>query len=46
MTKEVLLFGRSRDGLYVLSKLSTTSLPQVFSSTLSNILHVPDIKKS
>jgi hypothetical protein len=33
MTKEVLLFGRSRDGLYILSESSTTSLPQVFSST-------------
>jgi hypothetical protein len=33
MTKKVLLFCQSRDGLYVLSKVSTTSLPQVFSST-------------
>jgi hypothetical protein len=33
MTKEVLLSGRSRDDLYVLSELSATSLPQVFSST-------------
>ena len=33
MTKEVLLSGRSRDGLYILFALSATSLPQVFSST-------------
>ena len=33
MTKEVLLFDRSRDGLYILSASSATSLPQVFSST-------------
>ena len=33
MTKKALLSDRSRDGLYVLSELSTTSLPQAFSST-------------
>jgi hypothetical protein len=33
MTNEVFLSGRSRDGLYVLSKSFATSLPQVFSST-------------
>jgi hypothetical protein len=33
MTKEVLLFGQSRDGLYVLSQSSATSLPQAFQST-------------
>jgi hypothetical protein len=33
MTKEVLLSGQSRDGLYVFSESSTTSLPQAFSST-------------
>jgi len=33
MTKEVLLSGRSRDGLYVLSESSATSLPQAFLST-------------
>jgi hypothetical protein len=33
MTKEVLLSNWSRDGLYVLSESSPTSLPQVFSST-------------
>jgi len=33
MTKEVLLSGKSRDGLYVLSTSSATSLPQAFSST-------------
>ena len=32
MTKEVLLSGRSRDGLYVLSESSTMSFPQVVSS--------------
>jgi hypothetical protein len=30
ITKEVLLFGRSKDGFYVLSDSSTTSLPQAF----------------
>jgi histone deacetylase 1/2 len=33
MTKEVLLSGQSRDGLYVLSESSAMSLPQAFSST-------------
>jgi len=33
MTKEVLLSGQSRDGLYVLYELSAMSLPQAFSST-------------
>jgi hypothetical protein len=33
MKKKVLLSGRSKDGLYVLSESSATSLPQVFSST-------------
>ena len=33
MTKEVLLSGRSKDGLYILSASSAMSLPQVFSST-------------
>jgi hypothetical protein len=33
MKKEVLLSGRSKDGLYVLSESSATLLPQVFSST-------------
>jgi len=33
ITKEVLLFDWSRDGLYILSESSATSLPQVFSST-------------
>jgi histone deacetylase 1/2 len=33
MTKEVLLSGRSGDGLYVLSESSATSLPQAFLST-------------
>jgi hypothetical protein len=33
MTKKVLLFCWSRDGLYVLSESCATSLPQVFSST-------------
>ena len=33
MTKEVLLFGWSGDGLYILFASSATSLPQVFSST-------------
>jgi hypothetical protein len=32
MTKEVLLSGRSRDGLYVLSESSAMSFPQVVSS--------------
>ena len=33
ITKEVLLSGRSKDGLYVLSDSSATSLPQAFLST-------------
>jgi histone deacetylase 1/2 len=33
MTKEVLLSSQSRDGLYVLSESSATSLPQAFLST-------------
>jgi histone deacetylase 1/2 len=33
MTKEVLLSGQSKDGLYVLSESSAMSLPQAFSST-------------
>jgi histone deacetylase 1/2 len=32
ITKEVLLSGQSKDGLYVLSKNSATSMPQVFLS--------------
>jgi len=32
ITKEVLLSGQSKDGLYVLSKNSTTSMPQAFLS--------------
>jgi hypothetical protein len=30
ITKEVLLFGQSNDGLYVLSESSATSIPQAF----------------